>query len=287
MYCRAERGPRQKAGAGRGSKESKESREPGVGSGEPEARRMRRGGARGGRAAWGGLCAAVLLGMAASMAWAQTPSPTPDRCSAANLENHFKAVFDICEPYDSIASLPCCNAMSRFSANPPAGEFGIGASCLCFQDVYERLKIWSTGRTFNLDTIVQDCSWDYGITVGTPANQCNGIVPQPDPEPLPEPEPEPEPEPQPEPQPEPVPGVTTTCAGMRKKACRRTTGGNCFFFRKQCRPTLKNGANPSDCSLLSRRPKACRAAGCTFTGRKKRGTCAAPPTATVRSFVDP
>ena len=54
---------------------------------------------------------------------------------------------------------------------------------------------------------------------------------------------------------------------------------NCFFFRKVCRATLQKGADPDDCSRLSRRPKACRADGCQFAGRGKNRSCAAPAAA--------
>ena len=241
---------------------------------------MRRGGARGGRAARGGLCAAVLLGMAASAAWAQSP----ERCSEANLSVLFSQAFEACEASGGLASSACCFAVSRFSANPPTsgcfpdpvtGEIkcrspGDGKNCLCFQDVYDRLKAFVRDRdikTFVIDDIERGCRADFGVKVGTPKNRCNADEPDPVPDPVPAPE-------------------FMSCAGMRKKACRRTTGGKCFFFRKVCRPTLQNGADPSECSLL-RRPKACRAAGCTFTGRKKRGTCAAPPTAASRSLGNP
>ncbi len=274
----------QKAGAVRGSKESKESREPGVGSGEPEARRMRRGGARGGRVAEGGLCASVLLGMAASMAWAQVQ--TPERCSLANLSPLYQKAFDACVASEGAATDSCCFAVSRFSANPPdtVDDFDskIGANCLCFQDVYDNLKALAGAqdiKTFQIDDVVTGCKANFGITVGTVANNCAGVDPVA--------QPDPQPEPQPQPGPEAQPGPFMPCGGMRKKACRKTTNGNCFFFRKQCRATLRNGANPDDCYLLSQKPKICRAAGCFFSGSKSQGSCEAPPTAASRSLVNP
>ena len=238
---------------------------------------MRRRGARGGGAARGGLCAAVLLGVAASVAWA-----SPPRCSRANLLGLYGQIVESCTAPGGLASLGCCMALEPFTASPPAGT-GNAGDCFCYPNVFQNLKQFVVAELFPtsdfpIDDIVRGCSVKYGVNVGTPENRCNAEQP--------EPEPEAEADPVPVPAPVPAPELTS-CAGMRKKVCRQTSGGDCFFYRKSCRPTLQNGADPDDCALLAGRPKACRAAGCTFTGRKKRGTCAAPPAAVSRSLGNP
>lgn len=226
---------------------------------------MRRGGARGGL-----LWAAALLGMAASAAWAQQ---TPDRCSVVNLQDAFLEAFSACEASGGSASAGCCKAVEGFTAGSSTGA----ADCLCYQDTYDSLKdlVKDQGfKTFFIDDIAKGCSADFGVKVGTPKNRCNADQPDADADAGADPGADAD-------QPDgPVePEAPMTCAGMRKKACRKKSGGNCFFFRKVCRATLQNGADPDDCSLLSRRPKACRRAGCQPAGRRKNRSCSAPPAA--------
>ena len=267
----------QNAGAGgRG----RAARGPGPGPGPGGG--MRRGGGRRGRAARGGagLCAAVLLGAGASAAGAAELSvifvaqDTPERCSAANLEGAFLRVFSACEASEGSPSAGCCEAVEGFTAESTTGA----ADCLCYQDVYDRLKALVTDlgrKVFFIDDIVEGCSANFGVKVGTPNNYC--FAGQPEPADGPEPEPLPAPGTA-EPLTPPGEPGWLSCSGKRKKACRQTAG-DCFFFKRACLPTLRNGADPSDCGLLARRPKACRAAGCQFAGRRKRGSCSAPPTA--------
>ena len=182
--------------------------------------RMRRGGARGGL-----LWAAALLGMAASAAWAQQ---TPDRCSVVNLQDAFLEAFSACEASGGSASAGCCKAVEGFTAGSSTGA----ADCLCYQDTYDSLKdlVKDQGfKTFFIDDIAKGCSADFGVKVGTPKNRCNADQPDADADAGADPGADAD-------QPDgPVePEAPMTCAGMRKKACRRKSGGNCFFFRKVC-----------------------------------------------------
>ena len=213
---------------------------------------MRRGGARGGRAARGGLCAAVLLGVAASVAWA-----SPPRCSRANLLGLYGQIVESCTAPGGLASLGCCMALEPFTASPPAGT-GNAGDCFCYPNVFQNLKQFVVAELFPtsdfpIDDIVRGCSVKYGVNVGTPENRCNAEQP--------EPEPEAEADPVPVPAPVPAPELTS-CAGMRKKVCRQTSGGDCFFYRKSCRPTLQRGPTRTiaPCWQGARRPAALLAA---------------------------